>query len=101
MTAQTPEGVVPSTSCNLCNQPLKHGAVTMLGKTSEDKDITIHPECLTKNSDVKSLNHIHIHLEEGKQVSSAKRLVIQKKVKALYKAIAIANAKKAQESGKA
>lgn len=87
----------PLKTCSLCNQTLKHGAVTMLGKNREDQDIVIHPECMTKNSNIKVLSNIHVHLDEGKKVSSAKKLVIQKRLKALYKAIAIANAKQEQK----
>jgi hypothetical protein len=91
--------ITPSNTCALCGQQFKHGAVTMLGKNNANSDITIHPECLSKGSDVKSLDLIHVHLDPGKQVSPARQLVIRKRVKALYKAVAIANAKKAQEAG--
>lgn len=84
-------------SCSICTRALKHCDVVLLGKNKEDQNITVHPECLTNDSPVKSLNMIHVHVAEGKTVSPAKRLVIQKRIKALYKAIAIANAKRAAE----
>lgn len=94
-----PTPVVASKVCSICSHDLKHCDVVLLGKNKEDQDITVHPECLTKDSPVKSLNMIHVHVTEGKTVSPAKKIVIQKRIKALYKAIAIANAKKAQETG--
>jgi hypothetical protein len=88
-----------ATVCSLCNNQLKHCDVCMIGKNNKDEFIIIHPKCLRKGSDVKSLNQIYVHIEQGKEVSSAKRFILQNKVKAIYKAVAKANMQQEAKQG--
>lgn len=86
-------------SCFLCETELKHTDVILLGLSSDDKDIAMHPRCLRPEHIVKLkvINQVNVHLEEGKAVSSAKAFIIKKHLKKIYKEAAIANEIKKQK----
>ena len=89
-----------STTCHLCEKAIKHADVILIGHASDDKTISVHPACLTagKNPKVKDLDGVHVYTEKGKAISPAKLLVVKKRIKEIYKAIAIANERRKQET---
>lgn len=95
--AKTP-AIIPTT-CFLCTKDIKHAEVVLLGHSDTDADIAVHPNCLIPgvNDKIKDLKLIHVHIEKGRAISPAKQIIVKKNIKAIYKAIAIANARRAQQ----
>ena len=85
--------------CCLCEKALEHSDVVIIGTSPDDKPVSVHPRCLVpgKNEKIKDLKEIHIHTEPGKRISPAKTIVVQKRIREIRKAIAIANEKRRQE----
>lgn len=92
--AKTPANI--PTTCFLCTKAIKHAEVVLLGHSDTDADIAVHPNCLMPgvNDHIKDLRLIHVHIEKGKAISLAKQIVVKKNIKAIYKAIALANHRK-------
>lgn len=88
------------TTCVLCTKALKHADVVLIGHSDTNEEIAVHPNCLMPgvNDKIKDLKVVHVHVEPGKRISPAKQLVVRKTIKAIYKAIAMANAKRQQEA---
>lgn len=98
---ELPQEPLNITKCHLCEKTLKHTEVLLYGDSPENTKILVHPRCLGPhtNNKVKALNQVHIFTEPGKNVSPAKALIIKKKVKEIFKAVAIANERKRQSGG--
>src|SRR5277367_6771632 len=73
-----------ATLCTICSKNLKHGDVVMLGRDKDGYGITVHPRCVQRHSNVKTLEQMHIHLDPKRPVSNAMRRIIQSRVKVLY-----------------
>jgi|SRR5581483_6476607 len=95
--AKGPENI--PTVCFLCTNKIKHADVVLLGHSDTDVDIAVHPNCLLPgvNDHIKDLKLIHVHVEKGQRISPAKMIVVKKTMKAIWKAITVANARKQQE----
>lgn len=102
----TPSTDAPATdpvavpACLLCEKPLETADVVMVGKSTEDKNITVHPQCLGGERDklIKQLIHVHVHVTPGERVSPAKQIVVKRRVKEIFKALAAASHKKRQQA---
>lgn len=98
----TPSSDAPVTvpSCLLCEKPLETADVVLVGKSTEDKDISVHPQCLGGERDklIKQLIHVHVHVAPGERVTPAKQIVVKKRAKEIFKALALANHKKRQQA---
>lgn len=93
----------PLTTCFLCDQAIEHAQVVMVGLDTKEVTIRVHPQCLGSDKDklIKQLFHVEVHAEPGRTISPAKQIVVKKRVKEIYKALAIANEmKRRQEAGK-
>lgn len=86
--------------CSLCNRPLEHCDVTIIGTNKKDENIVFHPHCLREGSDIKAMNQIYVHVEKGQRISSAKKLIIQKRYRAIIRNVQKANAIKQQQEAK-
>lgn len=98
--AEVAASLTAKDTCIGCNK-IKHGDVIFSGKTTEGQAIFVHPECLGSGLNIKSVDKANVFVEAGKVISPARGIVIKKRLKAIHKAIAIANYKKQQEAGNA
>lgn len=72
----------------------------MMGLSTEDKEIMVHPYCLGSEKDklIKQLIRVHVHVAPGEAVSPAKQIVVKRRVKEIFKALAVANHKQRQNA---
>jgi len=78
-----------SETCVICGLKFKHAEFVFSGFSPEDKDVKLHPNCVSQSvsGKVKAVNSLLVHLEKDKAISSAKQVVLKKRYKEIMKAV--------------